>query len=176
MVVSEQYPSLKANQGFSDLRVQLEGTENRVTVARNRYIQAVQACNVLARSFPSNLTTMVFSYQPKPTFAVQNKAAISTPPVVDFTKKQPSCADTSHEINSSGATAACLVPLAERRGLWVAAGRNTTRFCAIGGSSAERPCHGHHGYAKRTAGAGARRQRRSNIQTDFWRGFAGARR
>ena len=87
MAVSEQYPSLKANQGFSDLRVQLEGTENRVTVARNRYIQAVQAYNVLARSFPSNLTAMVFSYQPKPSFAVQNEAVISTPPVVDFNKK-----------------------------------------------------------------------------------------
>jgi len=87
MAVSEQYPSLKANQGFSDLRVQLEGTENRVTVARNRYIQAVQAYNVLARSFPSNLTAMVFSYQPKPSFAVQNEAAISTSPVVDFNKK-----------------------------------------------------------------------------------------
>ena len=87
MAVSEQYPSLKANQGFSDLRVQLEGTENRVTVARNRYIQAVQAYNVLARSFPSNLTAMIFSYQAKPSFAVQNEAAISTPPVVDFNKK-----------------------------------------------------------------------------------------
>ena len=87
MAVSEQYPSLKANQGFLDLRVQLEGTENRVTVARNRYIQAVQAYNVLARSFPSNLTAMIFSYQAKPSFAVQNEAAISTPPVVDFNKK-----------------------------------------------------------------------------------------
>ncbi len=87
MAVSEQYPNLKANEGFRDLRVQLEGTENRVTVARNRYIQAVQAYNVLARSFPSNLTAMVFSYQPKPVFAVQNEAAISTPPVVDFNKK-----------------------------------------------------------------------------------------
>ena len=87
MVVAEQYPNLKANQGFSDLRVQLEGTENRVTVARNRYIQAVQAYNVMARSFPSNLTAMVFGYQPKPSFSVQNEAAISTPPVVDFKKK-----------------------------------------------------------------------------------------
>ncbi len=87
MVVSERYPSLKANEGFKDLRVQLEGTENRVTVARNRYIQAVQAYNVLARSFPSNLTAMVFSYQPKPSFTVQNEAAISTSPVVDFSKK-----------------------------------------------------------------------------------------
>lgn len=87
MAVSEQYPNLKANQGFSDLRVQLEGTENRVTVARNRYIQAVQAYNVLARSFPSNLTAMVFGYQPKPSFSVQNEAVIATPPVVDFNKK-----------------------------------------------------------------------------------------
>ena len=87
MAVSEQYPNLKANEGFRDLRVQLEGTENRVTVARNRYIQAVQAYNVLARSFPSNLTAMVLGYPPKPVFAVQNEATISTPPVVDFNKK-----------------------------------------------------------------------------------------
>ena len=87
MMVSEQYPNLKANQGFRDLSVQLEGTENRVTVARNRYIQAVQAYNVLTRSFPSNLTAMVFSYSPKANFTVQNEAAISTPPVVDFNKK-----------------------------------------------------------------------------------------
>jgi LemA protein len=87
MVVSEKYPTLKANEGFRDLRVQLEGTENRITVARNRYIQAVQAYNVLARSFPSNLTAMVFSYPPKANFAVQNEAAISAPPVVDFSKK-----------------------------------------------------------------------------------------
>jgi LemA protein len=87
MVVSERYPDLKANQGFRDLRVQLEGTENRITVARNRYIQAVQDYNVLARSFPSNLTAMVFGYQPKPSFAVQNEAQISAPTVVDFGKK-----------------------------------------------------------------------------------------
>lgn len=87
LVVTENYPSLKANQGFQDLRVQLEGTENRITVARNRYIQAIQAYNVLARSFPSNLTAMIFSYQPKASFAVANEAQISTPPVVDFNKK-----------------------------------------------------------------------------------------
>ncbi len=87
MVVSERYPDLKANQGFRDLRVQLEGTENRITVARNRYIQTVQEYNVLARSFPSNLTAMVFSYSVKPNFAVQNEAQISAPPVVDFNKK-----------------------------------------------------------------------------------------
>ena len=87
MLVAERYPTLKANEGFRDLRVQLEGTENRVTVARNRYIQAVQEYNVLARSFPSNLTAMVFNYQAKPAFTVQNEASISAPPVVDFTKK-----------------------------------------------------------------------------------------
>lgn len=84
LVVSEQYPNLKANQGFADLRVQLEGTENRITVARNRYIQAVQDYNVLARSFPSNLTAMVFGYTPKPNFTVANEAAISAPPKVEF--------------------------------------------------------------------------------------------
>lgn len=86
MVVVEQYPNLKANQGFSDLRVQLEGTENRITVARNRYIQTVQEYNVLARSFPTNLTGMVFGYKPKPNFQVANEAAVSTPPAVDFKK------------------------------------------------------------------------------------------
>ncbi|MDE2594625.1 MAG: LemA family protein [Burkholderiales bacterium] len=87
MVVSENYPNLKANQGFQDLRVQLEGTENRITVARNRYIKTVQDYNVLARSFPTNLTAMMFSYQPKQNFSVQNEAQISTPPTVDFGKK-----------------------------------------------------------------------------------------
>jgi len=87
MVVSERYPDLKANKGFSDLRVQLEGTENRITVARNRYIKTVEEYNVLARSFPSNLTAKMFSYDVKPNFSVQNEAAISTPPVVDFNKK-----------------------------------------------------------------------------------------
>jgi LemA protein len=87
MVTVERYPDLKANQGFRDLRVQLEGTENRITVARNRYIQTVQEYNVLARSFPTNLTAMVFSYQPKPSFTVANEAQISAPPQVDFNKK-----------------------------------------------------------------------------------------
>ncbi len=86
MVVAEQYPNLKANQAFQDLRVQLEGTENRITVARNRYIQHVQEYNVLARSFPSNLTAMVFSYGIKPGFTVANEAAISAPPAVSFDK------------------------------------------------------------------------------------------
>ena len=87
MVVAEQYPNLKANQGFQDLRVQLEGTENRITVARNRYIQTVQEYNVLARSFPNNLTAMVFGYGVKPNFSVQNEAQISAPPAVSFEKK-----------------------------------------------------------------------------------------
>lgn len=84
MVVAEQYPNLKANQGFQDLRVQLEGTENRVTVARNRYIKSVTDYNVLARSFPNNLTAMVFGYSVKPSFSVQNEAEISKPPAVSF--------------------------------------------------------------------------------------------
>ena len=84
MVTVERYPDLKANQGFRDLRVQLEGTENRITVARNRYIDTIQEYNVLARSFPTNLTAKAFSYAPKPSFTVQNEAQISTPPTVDF--------------------------------------------------------------------------------------------
>jgi LemA protein len=87
LVVTENYPSLKANAAFQDLRVQLEGTENRITVARNRYIQTVQDYNVLARSFPTVLTAKVMGYQPKPTFTVANEATISTPPTVDFGKK-----------------------------------------------------------------------------------------
>jgi LemA protein len=87
MAVSERYPDLKSNQSFRDLRVQLEGTENRITVARNRYIQTVQEYNVLERSFPTNLTAMMFHYPPKPNFTVQNEAQISAPPTVDFNKK-----------------------------------------------------------------------------------------
>ena len=87
MVVAERYPTLQANQAFRDLRVTLEGTENRITVARNRYIESVQSYNVLARSFPTNLTAKVFSYDPKPVFSVQNEAQISVPPSVDFNKK-----------------------------------------------------------------------------------------
>jgi len=87
LVVSERYPTLQANQGFRDLRVQLEGTENRITIARNRYIQAVQEYNVLTRTFPTNLTAMLFSYQTKASFAPANEATIATPPVVDFGKK-----------------------------------------------------------------------------------------
>jgi LemA protein len=89
IAVSENYPNLKANQGFQDLRVQLEGTENRITVARNRYIKAVADYNVLARQFPTNLTAMLFSYSVKPSFTVDNEAAISKPPTVDFNKPAP---------------------------------------------------------------------------------------
>ena len=92
MVVAEQYPQLKANQAFQDLRVTLEGTENRITVARNRYITAVQEYNVLSRSFPTNLTAMVFNYEAKPVFTVQNEAQISVPPSVNFDKKPASAA------------------------------------------------------------------------------------
>jgi len=86
LVVSENYPNLKANQGFQDLRVNLEGTENRITVARGRYVKTVAEYNVLARSFPTNLTAMIFSYPVKENFTVQNEAAISAPPAVNFDK------------------------------------------------------------------------------------------
>ena len=95
IAVSENYPNLKANQGFQDLRVQLEGTENRITVARNRYIKAVQEYNVLARSFPTNLTAMLFGYKPKPNFTVQNEGQISVPPPVSFDKPAAPAAPAS---------------------------------------------------------------------------------
>lgn len=84
MAVSEAYPTLQSNRGFQDLRVQLEGTENRITVARNQYIGAIKQFNVLTRSFPSNLTAKLFSYETKPNFSVTNEAAISQPVKVDF--------------------------------------------------------------------------------------------
>jgi len=84
LVVSENYPNLRANQAFRDLQAQLEGTENRVTVARNRYIKAVQDYNVTVRSFPSNLTAMVFGYKEKANFTVENEKEISKPPAVSF--------------------------------------------------------------------------------------------
>ena len=84
MAVSENYPNLRANQGFRDLQAQLEGTENRITVARNRYIKSVQDYNVTVRSFPSNLTAMVLGYKAKPNFAVENEKEISRPPSVGF--------------------------------------------------------------------------------------------
>ena len=84
MAVSENYPQLKSDANFRDLQAQLEGTENRITVARNRYIQAVQAYNVTARSFPTNITAKIFGYTVKPNFSVANEAQISKPPTVDF--------------------------------------------------------------------------------------------
>ncbi|MGA7594547.1 MAG: LemA family protein [Gallionella sp.] len=84
LVVTENYPQLKSDQNFRDLQAQLEGTENRITVARNRYIQAVQAYNVAIRTFPSNLTAMLFGYKVKPSFTVENEKEISRPPAVDF--------------------------------------------------------------------------------------------
>ena len=84
IAVTENYPQLKSDQNFRDLQAQLEGTENRITVARNRYIQAVQDYNVTIRSFPSNLTAMIFKYQAKPNFTVENEAVIAKPPTVDF--------------------------------------------------------------------------------------------
>jgi LemA protein len=86
LVVTENYPSLKANAAFQDLRVTLEGTENRITVARNKYIAAVQQYNVKVRSVPTNFTAMIFGYKDKPNFAVANEAQISVPPAVSFDK------------------------------------------------------------------------------------------
>ena len=85
-VASEKYPDLKANENFRDLQSQLEGTENRITVARQRYIASVQDYNVTVRKFPNNLTAMVFGYETKPSFTVENEKAISTAPSVDFGK------------------------------------------------------------------------------------------
>ncbi len=84
LVVAENYPQLKSDQNFRDLQAQLEGTENRITVARNRYIKAVQEYNVTVRSFPSNLTAMVFGFKVKPSFEVENEKEISRPPTVEF--------------------------------------------------------------------------------------------
>ena len=89
MVTVEQYPNLKANQGFQELRAQLEGTENRITVARNRYIAAVKTYNVTVRSFPSNLTAMMFGYTIRPGFTVEDEKAIAKPPTVDFGSPAP---------------------------------------------------------------------------------------
>ncbi len=86
IAVSENYPQLKSDQNFRDLQAQLEGTENRITVARNRYIEAVQTFNNTVRQFPSNLTAMLFKFSVKPNFTVENEAAIAKPPTVDFGK------------------------------------------------------------------------------------------
>ena len=88
MAVAENYPNLKADQGFRDLQAQLEGTENRVTVARNRFIESVKNYNVAIRSFPNNLTAMMFGYKTKPSFTVENEKQISTAPKVEFGDKK----------------------------------------------------------------------------------------
>jgi LemA protein len=93
LVVAENYPQLKADASFRDLQAQLEGTENRITVARNRYIKAVEGYNVSVRTFPNNLTAMVFGYSVKPNFTVENEKAISAAPRVDFSK--PAAGGTS---------------------------------------------------------------------------------
>ncbi len=94
LLVAENYPQLKADGLFRDLQAQLEGTENRITVARNRYIEAVKTYNVTVRSFPSNLTAMLFGYQTKPSFTVENEAAIAAPPRVDFGAPAPAAPAT----------------------------------------------------------------------------------
>ena len=96
MVVSENYPQLKADGLFQNLQAQLEGTENRITVARNRYVQAVQAYNTMIRTFPNNLTAKMFGYQVKPNFSVDNEKAISTAPTVDFGTGAPAPAASAH--------------------------------------------------------------------------------
>ena len=89
LVVVENYPELKSDANFRDLQAQLEGTENRITVARNRYIKAVQEYNIVVRSFPSNLTAMLFGFQTKPSFTVENEQDISIAPKVDFNVPDP---------------------------------------------------------------------------------------
>src|SRR5438552_497290 len=87
LAVAENYPQLKSDRNFRDLQAQLEGTENRITTARNRYIKAVQDFNILARQFPTNLTAMMFGYKEKPAFTVEDEKNIAVPPKVDFGKK-----------------------------------------------------------------------------------------
>ncbi len=95
LAVSENYPNLKADATFRDLQAQLEGTENRITVARNRYIQSVQVFNVTVRSFPSNLTAMAFGFKTKPNFTVENEKEVAKPPKVNFGPAPPPTGDTS---------------------------------------------------------------------------------
>ena len=94
MMITENYPDLKSDQAFRDLQAQLEGTENRITVARNRYIESVAAYNTLIRSFPENLTAKMFGYETKPNFSVQDEAAISTAPTVEFGTSAPAAETT----------------------------------------------------------------------------------
>jgi LemA protein len=98
MVVAENYPQLKADGMFRDLQAQLEGTENRITVARNRYIGTVKDYNITVRSFPTNLTAMMFGYKTKPSFTVENEQAIAVPPKVDFGAPAPVTAPTPIQV------------------------------------------------------------------------------
>ena len=97
MVVTENYPNLKSDQAFRDLQAQLEGTENRITVARNRYIESIQAYNTLLRSFPQNMTAKMFGYKIKPNFTVANEAQIAAPPTVDFSQPAPATAPSPQQ-------------------------------------------------------------------------------
>ncbi|MHB8743579.1 MAG: LemA family protein [Sulfuricaulis sp.] len=97
LAVSENYPQLKADGLFRDLQAQLEGTENRITVARNRYIQAVQQYNIIVRQFPGNLTARIFGYQVKPNFTVENEQEIAKPPTVDFGSTPPAPAGAGNQ-------------------------------------------------------------------------------
>jgi LemA protein len=113
LVVTENYPDLKANQNFLELQSQLEGTENRITVARNRYISSVQAYNTLIRRFPVNLTAKMFGYEAKPNFCVENEAAISKPPTVDFsTPAAPAAAPAAPVPAPAPASSAAPAPAA----------------------------------------------------------------
>jgi LemA protein len=102
LLVAENYPQLKSDQNFRDLQAQLEGTENRIAVARNRYIKSVQEYNVTVRSFPTNLTAMLFKMDVKPNFSVENEKAISAPPTVDFSKPAPAPAPTTGDATKKG--------------------------------------------------------------------------
>jgi len=106
LLVAENYPQLKADGLFRDLQAQLEGTENRITVARNRYIDAVKEYNVIVRSFPTNLTAMMFGHKPKPSFTVENERAIAVPPKVDFGVTAPAPAPQAAPANSAPAAPA----------------------------------------------------------------------
>jgi LemA protein len=106
LVVAENYPQLKSDALFRDLTSQLEGTENRITVARNRYIKTVQEYNTTVRSFPTNLTAMVFKMDVKPNFAVENEAAISTVPKVDFNKAPATAPATKSDAGAAPKAAA----------------------------------------------------------------------
>jgi LemA protein len=103
MVVVERYPDLKSISGFTDLRVAVEGTENRIVVARKRYIDAVQTYNTTVRSFPTNLTAKMFGHAVKPNFSVENEAQISKPPTIDFGNGTPPAGTTPPKLESTGA-------------------------------------------------------------------------